>query len=157
MITWRQETPLGPLRVVVGDPGLVHLSLPARDDDHLDADPERDDGIAAELDGYFAGTRRVFTMGIDLSIVGPEHFGRRVLETLHAEVPWGETVSYGELADMVRAPRAARAVGNVMAHSPISVVVPCHRVIAADGRIGGYGSDLSVKRALLAIEGIHPR
>jgi methylated-DNA-[protein]-cysteine S-methyltransferase len=157
VIQWSQDTPLGPLRAVMGDAGLVHLSLPARDVDHTDADFDRHEQLATELDEYFAGTGRTFSVPIDLSVVAPEHFGRRVLETLHAEVPWGETVSYGELADMVGAPRAARAVGNVMRHTTIAVVVPCHRVIAADGSIGGYGGDLEIKRALLAIEGIHPR
>ena len=153
---WRQPTPLGDLSVVLGGAGLLRLALPAEAPPvDLETVPERDDVLARELDEYFAGTRRYFTVGIDLSYARADHFGVRVLETLHAEVPWGETVSYGELADMVGAPRAARAVGNVMAHSPISVVVPCHRVIAADGRLGGYGSAPDVKRALLAIEGIH--
>lgn len=141
---------------MLGDLGLLRLALPAEAPPvDFETVPERDDVLGRELDEYFAGTRRSFTVGIDLSDTRADHFGVRVLETLHAEVPWGETVSYGELADMVGAPRAARAVGNVMAHSPISVVVPCHRVIAADGRLGGYGSSPEVKRALLAIEGIH--
>ena len=111
--------------------------------------------VANELDEYFAGTRRTFTIHADLSYVDPDHFGRRVLETLAREVPWGETVTYGELADMVGSPRAARAVGNVMAHNPVQILLPCHRVVAADG-IGGYGSSgVAMKRALLAIEGVH--
>ena len=67
----------------------------------------------------------------------------------------GETVTYGELADMVGSPHAARAVGNVMAHNPVQILLPCHRVVAASG-IGGYGSSgVGMKHALLEIEGVH--
>ena len=157
MRAWRQPTPLGDLSVILGDDGIYRLSLPAEPPPpDLDTVPERDEALARELDEYFAGKRTKFGVGIDLSEYRPDHFGVRVLTTLHAHVPWGETVSYGELADMVGAPRAARAVGNVMAHSPIAVVVPCHRVIAADGRIGRYGrGGSSIKRALLSLEGVH--
>jgi len=157
MYAWRQTTPLGDLSVVLGDGGIRRLALPAETPPpDLDTVPERDEAVARELDEYFAGERRIFGVGIDLSEYRPDHFGVRVLTVLHAQVPWGETVSYGELADMVDAPRAARAVGNVMARSPISVVVPCHRVVAADGRLGRYGrGGLPMKRALLAIEGVH--
>jgi methylated-DNA-[protein]-cysteine S-methyltransferase len=140
--------------VVAGEQGIVRLSLPAPARAPLATHPERDDAIAAELDDYFAGTRRVFTVAVDLS--GVEGFRRKVLEVLIGDVPWGETVSYGELADMAGAPRAARAVGTAMATCPVSVVIPCHRVIAAGGRIGGYGpGGLDVKRGLLALEGVH--
>jgi len=115
--------------------------------------PERGDAIAAELDEYFAGSRRRFSVRPDLD--GVNDFRRRVLETLAREVAWGETVTYGELADMVGAPRAARAVGTAMAKNPVPILVPCHRVVAANG-IGGYGlSGVPMKRALLAIEGVH--
>jgi methylated-DNA-[protein]-cysteine S-methyltransferase len=158
-VWWRQPTPLGDAIVVVNDRGVRRLELGvaadgAPPDEALDAVPERDDDIARELDEYFAGTRRSFSAGADLSYVDPAHFGRRVLETLASDVPWGETVTYGELADMVGAPRAARAVGNVMAHNPVQILLPCHRVVAAAG-IGGYGSSgVAMKRALLALEGV---
>jgi len=152
---WRQPTPLGDVEVVTSDAGIRRLGFCA-EGATIPADEERDERVARELDEYFVGERRTFSVGIDLSEHRPDHFGVRVLTTLHAQVGWGETVSYGELADMVGAPRAARAVGNVMAHSPISVVVPCHRVVAADGRLGGYGrGGLAIKRALLALEGVH--
>ncbi len=153
---WRQATPLGDLVVVTNERGVLGITLPARaGDDPLDEAPERDDALAHELDEYFGGTRTVFTASVDLSYADPQHFGRRVLETLAREVPWGETVTYGELADMVDAPRAARAVGNVMAHNPVQVLLPCHRVVAANG-IGGYGSaGVGLKRALLELEGVH--
>jgi methylated-DNA-[protein]-cysteine S-methyltransferase len=159
-VWWRQETPLGDVVVVVNDVGVRSLALGAPaglppHDEAFDDAPERDDDIARELDEYFAGTRRSFTVRADLSYVDPAHFGRRVLEELVREVPWGETVTYGELADMVGSPRAARAVGNVMAHNPVQILLPCHRVVAANG-IGGYGSSgVETKRALLAIERVH--
>lgn len=154
---WQQSTPLGDVVVETSDAGIVRLGF-RKDAATIPADIERDERVARELDEYFAGERKTFGMGIDLSEYRPDHFGVRVLTTLHAQVRWGETVSYGELADMVGAPRAARAVGNVMAHSPISVVVPCHRVVAAGGRLGGYGAGcLPIKRALLALEGVHLR
>jgi methylated-DNA-[protein]-cysteine S-methyltransferase len=87
-------------------------------------------------------------------------FARTVLETLAARVPWGETVSYGELAELAGRARAARAVGGIMAGNTVPFVVPCHRVIAAGGRIGGYGGGrdaIGLKRWLLAREGVQLR
>jgi O-6-methylguanine DNA methyltransferase len=84
-----------------------------------------------------------------------------VLESV-AHIPWGTTASYGEIARRIGSPRAARAVGGAVGRNPVSLLVPCHRVIAADGTIGGYGGDawgsrddrLAIKRALLAREGV---
>lgn len=118
-----------------------------------DGDPERDDEIAAELDEYFAGRRHRFTVPVDLGSVTAT-FRRRVLETLRRDVGYGETVSYGELAVMAGRPGAARAVGSTMATNPVPLLVPCHRVLAAGGAIGGYGAGLGTKRALLALEGV---
>jgi methylated-DNA-[protein]-cysteine S-methyltransferase len=93
-------------------------------------------------------------MPVDLSRVDAG-FPRAVYEVLQKEVPFGETVSYGELAEMAGRPGAARAVGNAMSRNPVPIVVPCHRVVAAGGRIGGYGSSgVSTKRFLLALEGV---
>ena len=86
---------------------------------------------------------------------------RRVLAAV-ADIPWGRTASYGEIARRVGSPRAARAVGGAVGRNPISLLIPCHRVIAADGGIGGYGGDwwgsreerLAMKRSLLAREGV---
>jgi methylated-DNA-[protein]-cysteine S-methyltransferase len=152
---WRQATPFGDVVVVTSDHGLVRVVLDASPGlVPIDGAPDRDDDVARELDEYLAGTRRRFTIRPDLTYADPDRFPRRVLETLVREVPWGETVTYGELADMAGAPRAARAVGNVMAHNPVPLVIPCHRVVAANG-IGGYGpAGVAAKRALLALEGI---
>ena len=151
---WRQPSPVGDLLVVTNASGVVRLSVaPDPTEVVLDTEPGREAAIAKQLDEYFAGSRREFSVPVDLE--GVDGFRRHVLDTLRREVPWGETVSYGELADMVGAPRAARAVGTAMANNPVQVLVPCHRVIAAGGRIGGYGrSGVPMKRALLELEGI---
>jgi methylated-DNA-[protein]-cysteine S-methyltransferase len=148
---WRQATPIGELTVVVGAAGLVRIQL--NGSDPPEGDFERDDQVAAELDEYFAGRRRRFTVPVDLDGVTAS-FRRRAYETLHRDVPYGETVSYGELAVMAGHPGAARAVGSAMATNPVPIVVPCHRVLAAGGKIGGYGGGLGMKRTLLAIEGV---
>ncbi|MGQ0802588.1 MAG: methylated-DNA--[protein]-cysteine S-methyltransferase [Actinomycetota bacterium] len=148
---WRQETPVGEMTVVAGDAGLRRIQL--NGSNPPEGDFERDEKIAAELDEYFGGRRRHFTVPVDLGSV-PATFRRRVLETLSRDVPYGETVSYGELAVMAARPGAARAVGSAMANNPVPIVVPCHRVLATGGRIGGYGGGLGMKRALLALEGV---
>jgi len=149
---WVQQTPVGPLTIVVGDEGLRAIELRGKPP-YAHAHPERDDEVAAELDEYFAGRRRRFTMPIDLSSVRSA-FHRNVLETLAAQVSFGETVTYGELAVMAGRPGTARAVGTAMATDPVPIGVPCHRVLAAGGRVGGYGGGVVMKRALLALEGV---
>jgi methylated-DNA-[protein]-cysteine S-methyltransferase len=150
---WRQESPIGTLTVLAADRGVQHIELgPAvLDGDAVEA---CDDEVAIELDEYFRGRRRRFTMPVDLSGVDAG-FPRTVYEVLHRGVCFGETVSYGELAEMAGRPGAARAVGNAMSRNPVPIVVPCHRVVAAGGRIGGYGSSgVPTKRFLLALEGV---
>lgn len=107
----------------------------------------------AELAEYFAGARQVFTVPVDLGRVRGV-FIRRVLEELQ-RVPYGHLVSYGELARRAGQPRAARAAGAACKVTPVSILVPCHRVIHAAGDLGGWGSELWHKRALLELEGVH--
>lgn len=145
------------------DDGLVRrLGRPV--DDARDvrlADPRRvvlDDGLAA-LEGLLAGRPRRRSLRFDLS--DRPAWDRRVLEAV-AAIPWGRTASYGEVARLVGSPRAARAVGGAVGRNPVSLLIPCHRVIAADGTIGGYGGDgwgsreerLAIKRDLLGREGV---
>jgi methylated-DNA-[protein]-cysteine S-methyltransferase len=147
---WRQLSPVGELTVVAGPDGVRRIVIDGATP--ADGDPECDDRIAGELDEYFAGARTRFTVPVDLGdVTAPFH--RRVLETLRDDVGYGETVAYGELAAMAGRPRAARAVGSAMANCPVPILVPCHRVLAAGGAIGGYGR-LDHKRALLALEGV---
>jgi methylated-DNA-[protein]-cysteine S-methyltransferase len=107
-----------------------------------------------EIEDYFAGRRKRFTQPIDLTAVHGL-FRRRVLEVL-AELPYGEVISYGELASRTGSPGAARAVGSAMAANPLPVVIPCHRVVASDGKLGGYSGGLINKKKLLELEGALP-
>jgi methylated-DNA-[protein]-cysteine S-methyltransferase len=113
---------------------------------------ERDDGafadVRAQLEEYFAGERRSYD--VELELIGSE-WERRVWNAL-LEIPYGETRSYGEIASELRAPQAARAVGLANGRNPVAVIVPCHRVIGADGRLTGYGGGLERKRTLLDLE-----
>ena len=104
----------------------------------------------AQLEEYFARKRRAFDVPLELA---GTPFQRQVWTTL-AEIPYGETVSYAELAAMVGRPTAFRAVGQANGANPIPIVLPCHRVVASGGRIGGYGGGLPVKRKLLTLEGV---
>jgi methylated-DNA-[protein]-cysteine S-methyltransferase len=152
---WRQESPIGVLTVLAGERGVQQIELgPVDLDPGVEAVEACDDEVAIEIDEYFRGRRRRFTMPVDLSLVDAP-FARAVYETLHRGVGFGETVSYGELAEMAGRPGAARAVGNAMSRNPLPIVVPCHRVVASGGRIGGYGpSGVRTKRFLLALEGV---
>ncbi|HEY6960374.1 MAG TPA: methylated-DNA--[protein]-cysteine S-methyltransferase [Gaiellaceae bacterium] len=107
------------------------------------------DDVRRELDEYFAGRRRSFDLPIDLR-VAPFH--EAVLHEL-ARVPYGKTDTYGSLARKAGRPGAARAVGVVMNRNPIPIVLPCHRIVGADGKLVGYAGGLDVKKHLLELEG----
>ena len=107
------------------------------------------DDVRRELDEYFEGRRHNFDLAIDLR-VAPFH--EAVLHEL-ARVPYGHTDTYGSLAAKVGKPKAARAVGTVMNRNPIPIVLPCHRIIGANGSLTGYGGGLPAKRHLLELEG----
>jgi methylated-DNA-[protein]-cysteine S-methyltransferase len=153
--SWQQASPYGVVSVVVSERGVAEIALP---DDELQ--PPRDFGrrdreIAGQLDDWFSGRRHTFDVPVDLGDI--DGFRRTVLETLTKRVAWGETVSYGELAELAGRPRAARAVGSAMRNNPVPFVIPCHRVIAAGNKIGGYGGGrnaIELKRKLLAREGV---
>jgi methylated-DNA-[protein]-cysteine S-methyltransferase len=113
---------------------------------------ERDDAAlqdaACQLAEYFAGTRRQFTL--TRAPAGTE-FQRRVWDEL-CRIPYGGTISYGELARRIGHPRAVRAVGLANGANPLAIVVPCHRVIGSNGRLTGYGGGLAIKQQLLDLE-----
>ncbi|HWA99245.1 MAG TPA: methylated-DNA--[protein]-cysteine S-methyltransferase [Pirellulales bacterium] len=112
-----------------------------------------DDTLAARLRAYAAGQEDDF---LDVALDLPSSLSEFALRVTNRcrRIAWGSTMSYGELASSVRAPGAARAVGSVMARNPVPILVPCHRVLGASGRLGGYsmGSGLPVKRRLLSLE-----
>ena len=155
------ETPVGPLLVGVTRHGLARISF--------ESDPETQlerlarlyglrvlrsgrpvDRVRRELDEYFEGRRRAFDLELDLQVVPAFH--RRVLAEL-ARVGYGRTTTYGALAARAGNPRAARAVGTVMNRNPVPIVLPCHRVVGANGSLTGYGGGLDRKEWLLRLEG----
>jgi methylated-DNA-[protein]-cysteine S-methyltransferase len=147
----RVDSPLGILTFATGPRGLCALALgdrtPRLPSPAREVKPDTD--IAAALAAYFAGDLRA----IDALQVDPEGtpFQRRVWDTLRT-IPPGSTWSYAELARAVGQPSATRAVGAANGRNPIALVVPCHRVIASDGTLGGYGGGLEMKRWLLRHE-----
>jgi len=165
------DSPIGPLLAATTGSGLAWLGYvtPGRPRGVADLahrvgampveDPVALRDVEAQLADYFAGGRRMFDFALDLSL-GPGGFAAQALKVT-ATIPYGETMSYGEVAAEAGSPGAARAVGNAMRANSIAIVVPCHRVLAAGGRIGGYmggeASGLSVKRHLLALEGVTAR
>jgi methylated-DNA-[protein]-cysteine S-methyltransferase len=155
MIVFEVDSPLGRWRGFATERGIAALDLARRAPKPSGA-CVRDDGhpAARELREYFAGTLTEFTVPVDLSATTP--FTRKVLAALR-KVPQGRTTSYGEIARRVGRPGAARAVGRAVGSNPVPVVVPCHRVLAADGGLGGFSLGLPLKRALLRHEGISAR
>ncbi len=150
-------SPIGPLTLMGRDGHLTHLVM--EDQAHATVTPpgsRRDDvwfaDVRAQLDEYFAGTRTVFE--VPMRLEGTD-FQRAVWAQLRA-IPYGSTISYGELARRVGNPKASRAVGLANGRNPIAVIVPCHRVVAGDGSLGGYGGGLGRKTALLDLEGAGP-
>lgn len=149
------QSPIGPLLMMSDGRSLIGLHTET-DKHRPQARPEwiRDDSaepfaeVAAQLDDYFAGLRT----GFDLPLA-PQgtQFQITVWRALLG-IPFGETISYAELARRVGNPKASRAVGHANARNPISIIVPCHRVIGADNSLTGYAGGLERKRALLAHE-----
>ena len=108
------------------------------------------DSAHRQLDEYFAGDRSSFELDVDLRGAAP--FAQQVLGRARPRVPYGRTTTYGTLAAKVGAPRAARAVGTVMNRNPIPIVLPCHRVVGANGSLTGYAGGLDVKERLLRLK-----
>jgi len=108
--------------------------------------------LKRQLQRYAAGKPVRWNIPIDLS--SGTIFQRKVWRVL-AKIPWGETRSYGWVAQKVGKPKASRAVGTACGANPVPVIIPCHRVIAGDGSLGGFGGGLPMKRRLLAVEGVH--
>lgn len=161
------SSPVGPLFLAASGRGLVALEFDQRlpgqqtirpNPRHLRAESEhlrfeesasRMQTYIAELEQYFAGKRREFTFPLDLR--GTE-FQLACWRAL-LQIPYGETRSYADIARAVRRPQGFRAVGMANNRNPLAIVVPCHRVIASDGTLCGYGGGLDIKRKLLELEG----
>lgn len=146
------DSPVGLLTLAGRDGRLMHLRMvdqtyePRRTGWEPDTTAFPD--AVEQLESYFAGD--LFVFDLDLDLVGTA-FQRRVWEAL-LTIPYGQTRSYGEIAAQIGSPGASRAVGLANGHNPIGIIVPCHRVIGANGGLTGYGGGLDRKRTLLALE-----
>jgi methylated-DNA-[protein]-cysteine S-methyltransferase len=147
------ESPVGPLLLSADDSGLREINFvngrhPVTADPSWRRDPAPLQETIRQLNAYFAGELEEF----DLPLV-PEGtpFQLKVWKNL-CEIPFGETISYGELARRIGNPNASRAVGLANGSNPIPIIIPCHRVIGSNGKLTGYGGGLPIKEKLLALE-----
>ena len=150
------DSPIGPLLLVADVYGLTYIGLPRRGlaqdpPDDAEHKPSRLRAAQKQFEEYFAGTRQVFELPLH------PHGTPFQLEVWGAllSVPYGETTSYAQIARRIRRPNAVRAVGAANGANPLSIIVPCHRVIGSDGELVGYGGGLPAKRWLLAHERRH--
>jgi len=144
------RTAVGLLRVTADDVGVVAIervrkSAVADGSTRANRHAER---AVRELREYFAGKRRSFTVKLHLE---GTTFQERAWAAMR-EIPYGATISYAQQAKQIGAPRATRAVGSANGANPVPIIVPCHRVVASDGSLGGYALGLTMKRRLLALE-----
>ena len=165
LIGYCDNTPLGRVYLALSDRGLCRVSTDSVSIEEFAEKIEEiypamkvvfDNNLISEakekLEEYFSHRREKIDIPLDLSFM--TLFEQKVLESC-SQIDFGETVSYGELALRAGSPKASRAVGNVMKKNPIPIVIPCHRVIAASGKIGGYTGGLHKKRTLLALENVY--
>ena len=147
-------SPVGKLRLVASEKGLVAIDVRSNT-----AQVETSQNASAQvilkkakqqLEQYFAGKRTSFDVALDL--VGTE-FQVQAWRALY-RIPFGKTISYGQQASNIKKPKAFRAVGSANGKNPIPIIVPCHRVVASDGSLGGYSLGLKMKKQLLALEGV---
>jgi O-6-methylguanine DNA methyltransferase len=162
LIQWGEmDSPLGTLFAAVNQRGLCSLDFSRQQAEFLDRfDPrarlEKNlnalHRVLAQLREYFAGNRSSFNLPVDISQLTP--FQRSVLDVTSRIAP-GQVWTYHRIAEELGRPRSSRPVGQALAHNPVPIVIPCHRVIASDGSLGGYsgGSGLKAKRWLLRLEG----
>ena len=152
----RISSPAGPLLLAASEKALVALEFDRGLSDifagqpvRWEASPERTAEVKSQLEEYFAGHRREFTLPLDLR--GTE-FRKRCWQEL-LRIPYGQTRTYAEIARSVGSPAGFRAVGQANHYNPVAIIVPCHRVLASGKRLGGYGGGLPVKALLLRLEG----
>lgn len=144
------DTPIGPLSVESDRSGVRRVRFGAVTEAHAGSDHDAVlDGVAGELERYFAGALTEFT--VPLSDPGGSPFERAVWREMTL-IPYGDTRTYGEVAAAVGDPGAARAVGVACNRNPIPVIVPCHRIVGAGGKLVGFGGGLPRKRHLLELE-----
>jgi methylated-DNA-[protein]-cysteine S-methyltransferase len=157
LLSTRIPSPVGPLLLVADDTHLRGLWFdkprhPPRCIEWVEGDNKILHEARVQLDAYFAGERRAFDL--PLRPIGTDF--QREVWTMLTRIPYGETWSYGDMARRIGKPDAVRAVGAANGRNPISIVVPCHRVIGSDGSLTGFGGGLPTKQFLLALEGALP-
>ncbi len=163
MIRWTEfESPFGPTFLAGTPKGVLRLRWGVDDPEELAEGltedfplwgvkraPDRLEDAVDQIRAYFTGDRRSFDLSTDLT--GLTSFQQTVLEAT-AEIPFGRTVTYGELAERIDRPDASRAVGSALGQNPVPIVIPCHRVVRSDGGLGGYTAGTGYKEQLLELE-----
>jgi methylated-DNA-[protein]-cysteine S-methyltransferase len=159
-----EPSPLGDLFVATSRRGLLELGFHPEDIDsylttlagrvspRIVEAPGRLDAARRQLEEYFAGRRREFDLPLDWALAR-QGFGRRVLRAT-ARIPYGQALTYREVATKAGNPAAVRAAGNALGSNPLAIFVPCHRVLRTGGALGGYGGGIERKRYLLELEGV---
>ena len=157
----RVDGPFGPVYLARTERGVCRVSFKRTEDDFMEELESREllperalsklTREKRELQDYFSGRCRRFRLPIDLRWVTP--FQKSVLDAT-ARIPFGEVVSYSDIARRIGNPAAQRAVGGALGKNPVAIIIPCHRVVSSDGSIGGYTGGLDIKRELMRIEGI---
>lgn len=161
-VTYRYvDSPVGELLVAATERGVVYLAFACEESAEVLALLNNKIGpatmgtspvltlAAAQLDEYFAGARRTFSVPIDEALTSG--FRQRV-QRLLTDIPYGATTTYAQLADAAANPKAVRAVGSACARNPVPIIVPCHRVLRSDGSLGGYRGGVEAKEMLLRLE-----
>ncbi|TXS61574.1 cysteine methyltransferase [Corynebacterium sp. LK14] len=161
-VTYRYvDSPVGELLVAATERGVVYLAFACEDSAEVLARLNDKIGpvskgtspeltlAAAQLDEYFAGARRTFSVPIDAALTSGF---RQCVQRLLSDIPYGATSTYAQLADAAANPKAVRAVGSACARNPVPIIVPCHRVLRSDGSLGGYRGGVAAKELLLRLE-----
>jgi methylated-DNA-[protein]-cysteine S-methyltransferase len=148
------SSPVGKLRLIASDKGLVAIdvrNVKTSNDQVKNAAAQKIlSATKKQLEQYFAGKRTAFDIPLDLEGTDFQQLAWRAL----CRIPFGKTISYGDQAKNIKKPKAFRAVGSANGKNPIPIIVPCHRVVAGDGSLGGYSLGLKMKKQLLALEGV---
>lgn len=157
-LQWHMKTMIGSIYLVASSKGLQGIFWDKQEVPMAKslADDSKEVQMLAktvqQLEEYFSGKRKKFNLSFDITGTA---FQRQVWNAL-SDIPYGETRSYKDIARVIKNPKAVRAVGTANGKNPLSIIVPCHRVIAADGTLGGYGGGLPIKSELLKLElGVH--
>jgi len=151
MNTFYYSSPVGILEIKSTEFHITQLLFKESSEVSSETIPEVLKECIRQLDEYFSGNRQNFSLPL-----APEgtYFQESVWKALQT-IPYGQTISYKQLAEKVENPKACRAVGSANGQNPIAIIIPCHRVIAADGSLGGYAGGLDTKKMLLRLEGIN--